>query len=610
MRPRSIGRMVLVTLACSLSAPWAGSGCAELGRPGLPVERQAAAPATARGGGRPKNNEGAAAAPRRGPGRRIELTTLESAIERAQTALRRFVPTPDPIESLYFGWFDRPYSRATIAVAVKTVALLERELHFRRSENGLMCDAELAAMLDWLDSALERATQETSQPDFRPHRLRGNAVTLGSSGSPDSSTEAPPRFAFMDRASATRYDRLLGDFDLLACLGTGAYGLSARTALSVDGVNALGARAQALGIGIVAETADAAPPPVANRLLLQQVTLGALLSGAAGVPEAGAVFAVVDPPQKESWGESLARRSLLHAAAPGQAVVVTGWLPPRGEEPTGVAPPDAETLRLAMWVHALAGQRLGVIEGWRDLRDGSKLPYAPLLPHPAQVETIVHTALDLLYFRREVAAFAERPGIAVVLDASAVSQKDANLWSPEAAELFNALLARQLVFDVVPATQIAPGGSLSGYRVLFIAAGGPNAGVIAEQLRATANSALHLVVPAGGGSPVELCRHLQNLPEPVISRDLRDPGGFAAYDSDGGIASGCLVFSDHAADGTPCFAVANLQIRTHSVVLERASSAPSRLFRDVLTGDILTIGRTPILLDGYQVRLFMPAVSD
>ncbi len=604
-----------------LAALVAGAGCSEATRQEAKGKRQVSNVASgASPDGKAKRQRGNKATRQQGKRdtghgtrdseRRIDNATLESALEQARARLTRFVPTPDLIDSLYFGWFERPYRRATIALALKTVMLLERELRLRQSGNGVIRDRRLAAVLDWLDSALERATHEAYRAGFRPDRTRFDPTAILTAPRSVDAGASPPRFAFMDRSSATRYDRTFGDFDLLACTGMGAYGLGPRIAVFADRDDGLGGRSQALGIGVVVQTTGTESPS-ASWFAIQPLTLAALLATPDRAPGSSPVLAASDPPGGESWGASLARRSLLRVVTPGQSVVVTGWAPPRRTAGTAVprvarascpcssGAPAPSATRLAMWVHALAGQQLGVIEGWRDLRDGSRLAYASLATHPDQVETMAHTALDLLYYAGQLGAFRTQAPVAVVIDASAVRRQDPNRWSPEAADLFDTLLNRQLLFDVMPDSRAVRAGFLKEYRVVLVAVDGTGGWPIASAVGET-------VAHARSGSLADLRRYVESLPEPMVSRDLRAPTAFVAYDPDGRVASACLVFNGRAADGEPCFAVANLQARRRTVVIRSTSYPGNPLFRDLLTNEPVAAGRDQVQLAGHQVRLFVP----
>lgn len=539
--------------------------------------------------------------------RRIDTATLETTIERARAHLQRFVPAPDLIESLYFGWFDRPYRRATIAVTLKTAVVLERELRFRRLGNGAMRDRDVAAMLDWLDKATERAAREARRPGFKPHRMRFGLAAVATAPRPDLSADRAPRFAFMDRSYATKCDKAFGDFDLLACLGMGVTGLSPRTALFAGSGGELDARAAALGIRILVQSTETSAAQSANRLVVRPLSLAALLSEERG--EQGALLAVLDPPDGESWGESLARRSLLRAVASGQDVIAVGWIPPHRSDARRGGLASVGATRLAMWAHALAGQRLGVIEGWRDLRDGSRLPYAPLTTYPAHVETVAHTALDLLYHARELEGFAGCATLAVVIDDTAVTGPDGDHWSEQAAELFNTLLDRQLLFDVVPAGRIRRVITPHDYGAVLVAVGEANTRQMTDSVRAIVGAGARVVAPPDNGSVAQLSGHIKSLPEPIVSRDLRDPTGFVAYGPGGQVASACLVFNGRTADGKPCFAVANLHTEPRSVALKRPVDSGNPPFRDVLTDETIAAGGDPVTLAGHQIRLFVPAVD-
>jgi hypothetical protein len=533
----------------------------------------------------------------------VSAAALRTALDTARLRLQRFVPSADLVDALYFGWFDHPYRRATLAVATKTVAVLERELRGRQSTGPAIRDADVTAALAWLDAALQTPLPERERPGFRPDRVRRGA------GRTDETAQGPlvsgaPGLVFADRASATRFDPVLGDFDLLACLGMGAYGFVSPASAAAERTTALETRAEALGVLLVTDAPEAVAA-AARRLAVRPQTLAALLAAPPETSGGAALPAVSDPPEGESWGASLARRSLLRGDGARSNAIALGWRAPRAEGSAATRIPSAEAARLALWVHALAGQQWAVLEGWRDLRDGSALSHVPVLTHPDYVEAVAHTALDLLYFAPQVEACALRPGVAVVLDAHALDPQDENRWSPEAAELFDVLLNRQLSFDVVTAAGARP-EVLSRYRAVLVAAGGAEASAAAEPWRAALANGVHVVVPPSGGTPAGLMQYLLGLPEPLIARDLRVPADFVAYEPGPRVAPACLVFNGRTPEGTLCLAVANLRAEPRTVALECVSGGEGPLLRDLLSGESITAGRGGVRLGAYQVRLLVP----
>ncbi|MCP4592851.1 MAG: hypothetical protein GY842_19115 [bacterium] len=528
---------------------------------------------------------------------RIEEPALESALQRARTRLGELVTTPDLIESLYFGWFDRPYRRATIAVALKTVAVLERELGCRRAGNPAISDRELLASLHWLDDALHRAVQPPRRPGFLPHRRSYEAPRHTRNGTVHT---VPSRFAFQDRASVTRASSVLGDFDLLACLGTGVCGPSPRT-ISVERYSErLAARAAALAIGVVATT-DGETPPLAD--VYQPLTLTELISGSAPPAESGVLPAIADPPRGEGWGASLARRSLFHGTHGQDGVVSVGWVPPTSAGRAG-RNSGTSAIQPAMWVHSLGGQRLGLIEGWRDLRDGSRLPYRPLVTRPERIEAMAHTALDLIHFAPQLGAFSSRPRVAVVIGYSAVDPTDGNRWSDEAGALFDMLLDRQLCFDVLPLAMVAAHAeALAGYRAVLIASDEDEAAPILDHVR----TGVARVSVSAVGSFAELRQAIESLPAPIIDRDLRDPSTFVAFDEQGQVARMCLVFTGQGNAGQLTIAVVNLLPDARTVILKGPGPSSNQRYQDLLAGDSVEVVGGRLALAGHQVCLLSPS---
>ena len=330
----------------------------------------------------------------------------------------------DLIDTLYFGWFDQPYARATLAVAVKTTAALRRELDLRESGNGAIPDTTVLGMLAWIDEALERVSASQPLDAFRPHRLRATPVALAT-GSADF-----PIYTFVDRATSTRGCRHLGDVDLLASVGLRAYAAVHDNVLGERASHFLTERAEALGLAVIAVPArlpgaGAASPPAQAEvrglrgdatscavgdgvLALQPGKLRSMLEAARTSPrEPGRTLALVDSAAGESLPASLARRALARGLSGQRRFAVDGWNAP------GVgAPPEQRAVAAAMWIHAIGGQSVGLLRGWRDLRDGSGSLYPSVLLDPAYLETVAHTALDLIRFSPFMDRFQGAPLLA------------------------------------------------------------------------------------------------------------------------------------------------------------------------------------------------------
>ncbi|MFQ5414042.1 MAG: hypothetical protein ACE5E6_06245, partial [Phycisphaerae bacterium] len=258
-----------------------------------------------------------------------------------------------------------------------------------------------------------------------------------------------PIYAFLDAATVTRRDDVLGDFDRLVSIGMRVYARYADTPTShanndpkrlarPDDAAILLARADALGIGVVwvVGRGTGRTPPHANGnpsnpggAAVRPITLRALLAdtapapaihartavrpdGTAGShdnasttlpvdmsvarldeapdawPDDGAIDAVVDPVGGESWAASLARRALARGMRGGRTYAVIGWTPPlRSDTRPGVATPaDLSPVDTAMWVHAADGQSLALMRGWRDVRPPpNPAPANPAPPNRARL---------------------------------------------------------------------------------------------------------------------------------------------------------------------------------------------------------------------------------
>jgi len=367
----------------------------------------------------------------------LSLTREVTAIEQQ---LIHLADPNDTGDSLFFDWLDEPYGRATLACAGKTVRILEREIVLRQAGSAALRDRQLRGILDWLRAAPTRARNSPHRAGFLPHRRRISLDAI-------SSDPAPALFGFVDRSTVTRLDDWYADTDVLAACGFRVVARADRPRLSPEAWRSLQGHAKALGLalvqvsdGIDAEGRESAPAGV---LYLQPRTLREWMSGENRIE--GSVL--IDPPHGETWGESLARRALYRGQTGGRGAWVSGWTVPETRS-NGSA--TATQIRAAMWVHALDGQRLGLLEGWRDLRDGSASPYASLAATPDVVEAVAHTALDLLYFDPIIRLFSSEIPVALIVGDDALASTDPNRWSPTFGRMAQELFEANVRFDVLP----------------------------------------------------------------------------------------------------------------------------------------------------------------
>ncbi|HRX86906.1 MAG TPA: hypothetical protein P5572_17920 [Phycisphaerae bacterium] len=367
--------------------------------------------------------------------------SLDDRIADYHRRLHECLPGDDLGEDLYLGWMLEPYERATLAVALKAVAVLEREQHLRQKGVGNLSAERTAAISAWLDHALAGGPGPVAI-GFQPTRIQPATDLAGAVGE-------PAYFTFADRASFTAQDRTLGDLDLLASAGFRWYAWDAATALTSAGT-VRRARAQSMGCALLEAPArfrgERRAPAGSADLALQPLTLAQMFVG--NLPDG--VPAVIDLPDGEDLVGMLARRQLMRGVTSPRPFAAIGV------DAGGPTPQEAAArVRAAMWLQAVAGQRIGVFEGWRDARDGTLTPYASRFAEPEYLEAVAHTALDLLRFSPDVAALRTQPDAVIVLPEDFAVAGDRNQWSTACVALLAEAHASGRAFDIAPSVAAA-----------------------------------------------------------------------------------------------------------------------------------------------------------
>lgn len=351
----------------------------------------------------------------------------------------------DLLDTLHFEWFDRPEARATLAVLVKTCAVLKREVRLRKRGNGAIRDDALQRMLEWSADAVQRVEAAAVDPNFRPHRLR----VVDASFSADSSL--PPLFSLVDEASSTRNSTRFGDLDVLAALGMRVYVRSVFRSPSHESATVLARRIRSLGMtgSIRPALRSTAVDRLAGSALPvwePPLTLHAWLTSSATGSSGDDYRGHSDPVAGEAWPSAMARRGVARGGNRSSRFVVDGLVPPSLARSATDGP---SALRATMWANALDGMSLATIYGWRDLRDGTPSAHASLFTDPRRIETIAQTALELLRHGSIVTRFAVVPKLVIAVSVNAVDPTG-DRWAPWVEPYWEALASRGIRFDVVP----------------------------------------------------------------------------------------------------------------------------------------------------------------
>lgn len=516
-----------------------------------------------------------------------DLAQLKQRVQALHERVIELAGEGDLLDTLYFAWSDRPYARATLAILIKVAATLDREVDCRGHGNGKIDDATVESMLLWADGAIQRAIQSQPNNDFHPHRIGITWKQLLEGKS------VPPLCGFLDGTRLTPQRPHVGDLDVLASLGQRFYARPIGSRLDGQDAQATAQRAEALGMTVfditpmVGRSAwkcgnhwEFIRPLWRDRARYVAYTRPMWLfplerSWYPGDPQL--LPAVEDPAEGESLGASLARRAMLRGVMETSTYAAYRWTPPIVE----ARPQQAQAaLTAALWVQALEGQRLALVDGWRDVHDENNTDTPSIFFSPTRAETIAHTALDLLRYANSFRAFDEAPLLAISVEEDAFAPEGDNpskvpSWSDWTEPIWSGLLSRQVRFNVVrgesPEEKLNP-----PYRLVY-------------RLEQTSNRV--------GVSILErIERGLAQLPDHVYRLTARETNGTIAKD--------VYVRSAKTPEGKACAAVVNLSDRSRVLKLRgKPEIGPSR---DVISDQWISEPDQRIEFAPWQVRLLWP----
>ena len=508
-----------------------------------------------------------------------DLSELRVRVGLLRERTTELAGTDDLLDTLHFGWFYRPYARATLAVLVKITGVLEREVRLREMGNGAISDSALTDMLSWAQEALGRIVAPEAEHDFRPHRLGFVPADISSEGA------APSLFGFVDQATATRHDRRFGELDLMMAAGLRVYprllsDLKPATLDSVlfDRAGTLGALVVAAGVLNEASSGDSpdawAAFPSDRVLVVEPVRLRAALGAAAERSvDAGHAAALVDSTSPESVGGWLARRGLARGMGGGTRYIIDSWQPPAVSQPLDAR---AAATAAAMWIDAFEGEALGLMHGWRDFRDGSGSLHPSLFSEPAYIETVAITALDIMRLTSYVARFRERPDLLIRVGTDAVDEHNDNAWAEWTEPVWEALLQRHIRFDITAQRGMADKRAQDRYR-LVVSLGREDGSGVAAFVR---------------GVEDQLAGRREDAAPPLVR------------EQDGSPAGSLYVRQWRTLDGRPCAAIVNLsgEGRRLSLYTQPALGAA----KDMIHDEVVKAPEKATTLAAWQVRLLWP----
>jgi hypothetical protein len=499
---------------------------------------------------------------------------LALVVQRLDTRLSELVdPRPEALlDSLYFGWFDQPYERATLAITVQTVELLKQEAAAREQGARKLTDIDVDRLVAWTDEALNRVRRPRQVDGFRPNRVR---ITL--SALLDRQNDPLPLLGVVLSQEVSEGSAAVGEFDLLVSLGFRVVGIPTRSSASLDYQDRLRERADALGVALVYVDPSGrnVPAPISEPPTWQSVPMHSLVSQVFDVGEGGTAYpSLSDPPGGESLASSLARRALWRGAT-RRVFPVAAWRPPLRPPQ---APDSAAWIPLTMWIQAAEGQALTFLEGWSPPRAGSTQPSAGSNPtfDPEALEAAALCSLDLLQNGERIRAFMKRPYLAVVVGPDAIDPNDKNRWADWTEPVWEGLLDLQVPFDVIPSATMQGRSASQGYDLIF-------------QLErpATPNPELALL---------RLKYKLAVLPSYMRRLTARDAFGL--------VADRVWIRGRSIGDERSCVALANLIGKRRTLRL-RGGPALGPM-RDLRTGEKIPAPSDGVVMEPYQLRLLWP----
>jgi hypothetical protein len=493
------------------------------------------------------------------------------SVQRLDDRLAALIDRDRLLDTLHFGWFDQPYERATLAVAVRSVTLLEDEVAARGAGRQILSDAQVQSMIAWTTDALDRVVGTRVDDGFRPHRIRVVEADLL-----DPASSLPPLYGFIDVAPAAQ-----GQLDLLAALGTRVLGRSAGEAFDIEGESRIAKRAHALGMAVAylhPSSKQDSPPSPAQAAAWRSMTLRALLE-ATPKPESQRTrsWALADPLGEEPLASSLARRALMRGVTGSRHYTVCPWQAPRlgsGAEEV------AARVRAAMWMHVFEGQALALLEEWGpllpyDRHAGRQGGFANPRFNPAYAEAVAHGALDLLRIGDRLGGFASRPYLALAIDNDAVDPRDDNRWAGWIEPIWEGLLDSQVRFDVIPVRR-AEEASARGYGKIY-------------RLRKAVSTDPKFAL-------LRLKHKLALLPEHVNRLTARTALGL--------IAERVWIRDGLTEDGRGCVAVANLSDEPRVLRLRGGSRLGA--VRDLRSGETIESPTDGVAFAPRQLRVLWP----
>ncbi|GJM25191.1 MAG: hypothetical protein DHS20C16_16060 [Phycisphaerae bacterium] len=374
-----------------------------------------------------------------------------SGLAGIQTRLRRMVPG-DVRDDLYFAMQGRPYDRATLAIALKTSQTLADDLKMRQHDAGQVTEQSRRRSIAWLEASIGRVGQ--MEKPLPPSLISTNWNQWLADPKNDSSQPASI-FAFVDRVRTDGSRSRFGGFDLIISTGQPVYPVvSGAGGLAADGAS-LQQYATALDIGLILFGGGGAQLASAGASNTRAMSLRDAMTRSSG---AGAI---TDAADGETWGAMIARRALVRGASMQPTYHAIGITTPTGERHS-----LAKRARAAMWVQAIDGQRLGLVEGWRDARIGGGTAFPSRLTDPDWLEAVAHTAMEIRQHTGQLEPFRYQRKMAVLADASAIDPRNPNTWSAAFVELADALVDWQIPFDVV-ATNKSGANATYEYKMRF-----------------------------------------------------------------------------------------------------------------------------------------------